>query len=168
MPGKVLTSRAVETAKPDRNGRRNEIPDGTGIGLYLAVEPTGTKSWVLRCRQHGVSKRITLGRAGEGGLTLVAARHAAAAARLRIEQGADPTPQLPAVTPDRSEAGDTIEAAVASFLELHAYRKTRASTAWATERIFNRLTCIATTEIDAHHRPASSSVFQQVHRHGHT
>jgi integrase len=28
---------------------------------------------------------------------------------------------------------------VAQFLELHAYRKTRASTAWATERVFNRL-----------------------------
>src|SRR5947208_3166020 len=36
-------------------------------------------------------------------------------------------------------AGDSIEAMVASFLELHAYRKTRRSTAEAAERIVNRL-----------------------------
>ena len=125
----ILTVRAVEAAKPGRT--RTEIPDGTGIGLYLAVEPTGTKSWILRCRHAGVSKRITLGRAGENGLTLAAARHAAAAARHRIEQGVDP------VAPRRTrnpEFGDPIETAVASFLELHAYRKTRTSTVPVVER----------------------------------
>jgi integrase len=77
-----------------------------------------------------------LGRAGEGGLTLAAARHAAAAARHRLEQGAEP------VAPRRSDSGltcDRIEAAVAQFLELHAYRKNRTSTAQANEGIFNRL-----------------------------
>jgi integrase len=132
----ILTVRAVEAAKPGRT--RNEIPDGTGTGLYLAIEPTGTKSWILRCRHAGVSKRITLGRAGADGLTLVAARHAAAAARHRLEQGADP------IAPRQTDSGspkmsDRIEAAVASFLELHAYRKNRASTSRAAERIFNRL-----------------------------
>jgi hypothetical protein len=120
----ILTVRAVEAAKPGRT--RNEIPDGTGTGLYLAIEPTGTKSWILRCRHAGVSKRITLGRAGADGLTLVAARHAAAAARHRLEQGADP------IAPRQTDSGspkmsDRIEAAVASFLELHAYRKNRAN-----------------------------------------
>ena len=43
------------------------------------------------------------------------------------------------VTPKTEGGGDKIETAVASFLELHAYRKTRPSTAWASERIFNRL-----------------------------
>jgi integrase len=35
--------------------------------------------------------------------------------------------------------GDKIETAIASFLERHAYAKTRRSTAWATERVFNRI-----------------------------
>ena len=132
----ILTVRAVEAARPGRT--RTEIPDGTGTGLYLAVEPTGTKSWVLRCRRDGVSKRITLGRAGDKGLTLTAARHAAAAARHRIEQGAEPA--APRRTNSANQdAGDRIETAAASFLELHAYRKTRKSTARAAERTFNRL-----------------------------
>jgi integrase len=128
----ILTARAVEAAKPGRT--RNEIPDGTGTGLYLAIEPTGTKSWVLRCRQHGVSKRITLGRAGEGGITLAAARHAAAAARHRLEQGIETAPIR-----NVSQTSDRIETAIASFLELHAFKKNRISTAQAAERIFNRL-----------------------------
>jgi integrase len=41
--------------------------------------------------------------------------------------------------PKRRGGGDKIETAVASFLDLHAYRKTRPSTAWATERVFNRI-----------------------------
>jgi integrase len=101
----------------------------------LAVEPTGTKTWVLRCRQAGVSRRITLGRAGKDGLTLAAARAAAAAARHRIEQGTE----LPRRDAQVHAAGDRLETAVASFLELHARRKNRPSTAWAAERIFNRL-----------------------------
>jgi integrase len=134
----ILTTRAVEAAKPGRT--RNEIPDGTHSGLYLAVEPTGTKSWVLRCRHAGASKRITLGRAGEGGLTLVAARHAAAAARHRLEQRISPsvTP-VTAVTPKADGGGDKIEAAVAAFIELHHNKKNRTSTIAAAERIFNRL-----------------------------
>ena len=35
--------------------------------------------------------------------------------------------------------GDRVDAVAGRFLELHAYRKTRPSTAWATERVFNRL-----------------------------
>jgi integrase len=131
----ILTARAVEAAKP--GSARTEIPDGTGTGLYLAIETTGTKSWILRCRHAGVSKRITLGRAGEGGLTLAAARAAAATTRHRLEQGIGTTP-APKLS-GRPDSGDRIEAAVASFLELHARRKNRASTAWAAERIFNRL-----------------------------
>jgi hypothetical protein len=33
MATKLLTARAVETAKPKRDGKRSEIPDGTGLGL---------------------------------------------------------------------------------------------------------------------------------------
>jgi integrase len=132
----ILTVRAVQAAKPERT--RREVPDGTGTGLYLAIEPTGTKSWVLRCRHAGTPKRITLGRAGEGGLSLVAARHAAAAARHRLEQGIVSAPSARSETGEAA-VGDRIETAVAAFLELHAFKKNRISTAQAAERIFNRL-----------------------------
>jgi integrase len=134
MPAKLLTARAVEAAQPATT--RREIPDGTQTGLYLSIEVTGTKSWVLRYRDpNGTSKRRKLGDANA--MSVAAARHAAAAARHRIELE-------PAVAPVAAprvdhKTSDRIEMMVAQFLELHAYRKTRASTAWATERVFNRL-----------------------------
>jgi integrase len=145
MTGKVLTARAVDAAKPKRNAAgeavRTEIPDAGCPGLYLVIQPTGARSWALRYRHDGVSRKLTL---GNGSTTLSAARHAATTARLRLEQGSDPSrsrPQPATTTTTHSIAvvGDRIEAAVASFLELHARRKNRPSTAWAAERIFNRL-----------------------------
>ena len=67
-------------------------------------------------------------------LTLAAARHAATSARLRSERRGDNVPVPPVVA-----GGDRIEVAVAQFLDKHAYAKTRHSTAWAAERMFNRL-----------------------------
>jgi integrase len=130
-------------AKPKRNAAgklvRNEIPDRGCPGLYLVVEPTGTKSWAHRYRRHGVPKKDTLGRAGEGGLALAAARHAVAAARHRLGQGATPAAahRAPATAVGHT-TGDSVEAAIASFLDLHAYRKTRLNSAKATEYSFNR------------------------------
>ena len=52
MAAKVLTVRSVAVAKPKRNAAgvlvRNEIPDRGCPGLYLVVEPTGTRSWAHR------------------------------------------------------------------------------------------------------------------------
>jgi integrase len=129
---KILTARAVEAAKP--GPARIELPDGTGGGLYLAVEPTGTKSWVLRTRVAGKPKRITLGRAGSDGLTLFAARAASANARHRLEQGI----MLPTAPPP-SRTNDQIEIQVGAFLDKHARVKTRPATQLQTEAIFDRL-----------------------------
>jgi integrase len=150
---KVLTARAVGVAKPKRDAAgklaRHEIPDGGCPGLYLVVEPTGTKSWAHRYRHRGRPKKDTLGRADEGGLPLAAARHAVAAARNRAGQGLEPA-RPPAASPGHA-TNDCVEAAVASFLELHAYRKTRLSSAKATEYSFNRFVLPAW-----HGRPVAS------------
>jgi hypothetical protein len=137
MPAKVLTARAIEAARPKRNTAgelvRNEIPDAGCVGLYLLVEPTGSKSWAHRYRDHGVPKKVTLGSAAM--LTLAAARHRVAAARHRLERGIPATPAIPAPSP---KTGDSIETAVASFLQRHAYAKTRRNSAAMTEYSFNR------------------------------
>jgi integrase len=140
MERRLLTTRAVEAAKPkrDANGKavRTEIPDAGCVGLYLVVQPTGTRSWAFRYRRPDrTSVKLTL---GNGGMSLAVARHAAVAARHKLEQGTDPAPQREPMVVSHT-SGDTIESAIASFLELHARRKNRASTAWAAERIFNRL-----------------------------
>lgn len=134
---RMLTARTVETAQPKRNAAgqlvRTEIPDGTGLGLYLTIEPSGVKSWYRRFRDSdGKPKRVKLGDVST--LTLAAARHAATSARLRSERQGDAAP-----APVLVAGGDRIEVAVAEFLEKHAYKKNRKSTAWAAERMFNRL-----------------------------
>jgi len=132
----MLTAIAVRNAgpkhAPDGTLARNEIADGTGLGLYLAIEVTGAKSWVRRYRLNDRSHRKTLGSAGDGGLTLIAARAAAAEHAKRCEQGL-------ITAPARTTVGESVAATVAEFLELHVARKTRASTATGTIGIFNRV-----------------------------
>jgi integrase len=65
-------------------------------------------------------------------------RHAAAAARHRLEQGISSAPAARSETGEAA-VGDRVETAVAAFLELHAFKRNRISTAQAAERIFNRL-----------------------------
>ena len=81
-----LTDAAVRRRKP--KNKRIEVPDGQG--LYLAIHPTGRKSWVMRYRDPtGRPTKLTLGTCDETGqelkgepaigghLTLVAARRLA-------------------------------------------------------------------------------------------
>ena len=140
----VLTTRFVEAAKPKRNSAgdpmRAEYPDAACPGLHLVVQPTGTRSWAFRFRQRADrrSVKLTIGKAGEGGLSLAAARAAAATYRHQLESRPDVTPVTP-VTPESGGGGDKIETAVAAFLELHVRRKNRASTAQGTEGVFNQI-----------------------------
>src|SRR5262249_28370548 len=66
---------------------------------------TRTRSWAFRFRRRTDRKsvKLTIGKAGEGGLSLTAVRHAAAAHRHRLERGGDVTSVTP-VTP-KTEGG---------------------------------------------------------------
>src|SRR5215471_11877063 len=140
MAVRVLTTRFVEAAKPKRNSNgdvvRAEYPDAACPGLHQVVKPSDTRSFAFRYRRREDRKsvKLTIGNAGKGGLSLAAARHAAAAMRHRLERGVAP---VTAVTGESEGGADKIEAAVAAFLERHARRKNRASTARATEGILN-------------------------------
>ncbi len=142
-----LTTIAVDNAKPRRvDGERvrTEIPDRGCPGLFLIVQPSGAKSWALRYRVGGKSRKLTLGTVagadGTLGLTLAAARAAAAQAQHRITLGNDPAAEKRATRAERPPApADSVEAAVARFIELHTRRKTRPASQRATESIFRRL-----------------------------
>src|SRR5262245_39368745 len=105
MMKRKLTTLAVENAKPKRNEAgeltRAEYPDAGCPGLFLIVQPSRLKSWALRYRFAGRTAKLTLGAAataeGNGGLTLAAARSAAAAARHEVERGIDPAASRRAV-----------------------------------------------------------------------
>jgi integrase len=54
-----LTVESVAKIRP--KATRQEIPDAVCPGLYLVVQPSGAKSWAVRYRANGVSRKLTLG-----------------------------------------------------------------------------------------------------------
>lgn len=122
---KALTAKAVESAKPDLDKRR-EIPDGAMPGLYLVVQPAGAKGWALRYRHAGKPRKLTIGRYPAFGLK--EARAEAGKALQALEHGIDPGAAKAAAKrrdddePDR----DKFSAVVDLFLRRHASRNRRA------------------------------------------
>jgi hypothetical protein len=121
MSAKLLTDRFVANVKPELDAagepRRTEYSDAACPGLRLIVQPTGSRGWALRYRRpDGRTAKKTFPET----LTLAAARAAASAARLEVERGTDPAPQRLPIAAYSSDGGEAIEAAAASFLELHA------------------------------------------------
>jgi integrase len=83
---KRLTAIGVENVRP--GSQRKEISDG-GSGLWLIVQPSGSKSWALRYRDgSGRPCKLTLG--SWPALSLASARKEAADALYEIARGNDP------------------------------------------------------------------------------
>lgn len=80
---KPLTAIAIDRLKP--RATRFEVPDGGQRGLLVAIFPSGKKSFVVRYRFGGIKRKLTL-----GGISLAAARKAAAAALYEVHEGRDP------------------------------------------------------------------------------
>ena len=81
-----LTARVIDQMKPEVRVR--EIPDGGLPGLYLVVQPSGTRSFALRYRHVGRTRNMTLGR--WPAFSLGEAREAARAALRAVAEGRDP------------------------------------------------------------------------------
>lgn len=106
MP-KALTAVAVEKVKSDP-ARRLEIPDGLLPGLYLVVQTSGARSWAVRYRAAGRTRKLTLGT--YPALQLGDARDAARDALKAASRGADPAADKRTA---RSHASETTFGAVA-------------------------------------------------------
>jgi integrase len=147
---KILTAVAVGKAKPKTNRKtseleRHEIPDRGCKGLYLIVQPSGAKSWAVRYRYGGRTRKLTLG--ALPALQLSEARVKAAAALAEVAKGTDPIVSNKAAKQAAKQAakraaiersGDTVERLTALFLEQHAKTKTRRSSWSAVEGTFRR------------------------------
>jgi integrase len=81
-----LTDIAIRNLKPAE--ARREVPDGGCTGLYLVIQPNGKKSWAVRYRVHGKSRKLTLGSIPP--VSLAEARTQATAALLQVAHGTDP------------------------------------------------------------------------------
>ncbi len=78
--GKLTAKKIQGKLKP---GMHND-----GAGLYLRVSKTGGRSWILRCRVHGVKRDIGLG--GVSWVSLAEARDKARVFRKIARDGGDP------------------------------------------------------------------------------
>lgn len=141
---KDFTAAFVEAAKPHkRDGKavRTEYPDGRVAGLYLIVQPNSKKSWALRYRLGGKTRKHTIGKFP--GITLAAARDRARAAIDVKDAGQDPTIErrLAAQAARAAEVEalrgvrNLFENVAIDFINLHAMRKTRDRSWRETARI---------------------------------
>jgi integrase len=128
--GKKLTATAVEKMKPGE--ARREVPDGQIPGLYLIVQPSGAKSWAVRYRSGGVSRKLTLGKFPKLGLT--AARRAAQSATLAVSEGRDPADEKREARERVAE--DSVPAVVDLFIARHVQPNNRSAS--EVQRILKR------------------------------
>lgn len=134
---KPLTAKAIENLKP--GAERREVADGGCRGLFLVVQPSGRKSWAVRYRFQGRTRKLTL----EGTTGLAEARKAAATALHELELGKDPAAsKFEARAAEEKaaaeRAGDTVERWSTEYLERYAMRHTRPRSWKMTETVFRR------------------------------
>jgi integrase len=102
-----LTQAAVDRVR--KPAERLELSDGLVPGLYLIVQPSGSKSWAIRYRdpQNRTTAKFTLGSAAA--LDLKAARTLARQELARIAGGEDPRARR------RREASGTLGAVIEQY-----------------------------------------------------
>src|SRR6516165_11101574 len=111
MARRRLTDLAVKAIRP--KAEYFEVVDGT-TGLRVGVQPSGSKSFLLRYRRPGSGKtaKLTIGRYGL--MTLAEARVHVAEARAAVAAGTDPGESKRAAKVSAQEAeaarrADTVE-----------------------------------------------------------
>lgn len=100
---------ALEVKSETRPGRHSD-----GGGLYLQVEPSGSKSWVFMWKRDG--KRTAMGMGAFPAVGLADARNKAEAARKNLAGGRDPLLHARQEA-DREEAEPTFAEAAEAFLD---------------------------------------------------
>src|SRR5262249_35891783 len=127
-----LPVRAIEAIQPP--AARREIADGWLPNLYLVVQPTtGAKSWAIRYRHNGATRKVTLG--AYPAIDLKAARELGSKALRLVAEGHDPGEEKAQA---RAKRPDSIDRVVEQFLERHCRRVNRPKTAYETERLLRR------------------------------
>lgn len=120
----VLTQLAVEKLKP--GPVRREVADAKIDGLRLVIQPTGAKSWCVRYRYGGRSRKLTLGKFPAIGVEK--ARTRARAALEALADGTDPGAEKAARTAPEGLDRDAFGAVARAFIQRHARARTRS---WA-------------------------------------
>jgi integrase len=128
---KGLTVRGLDAIKPGDD--RREIPDAFLRGLYFIVQPTGAKTWAVRYRFGGRSRKYTIG--PYPAVDLVAARKLGAAALRTVAEGRDPFEAKRQMIASQS---DSVASVVAQFIERHCKRRYRPRPLREAQRYLNK------------------------------
>lgn len=107
----MLTDTAVRAAKP--RSKPYKLADGGG--LYLLVQPNGSRLWRMKYRFDGIEKSLSFGRHPH--LSLSLARDRRDEAKRLIAQGVDPGAKRKA---EKAARADTFEAVAREWLEMKA------------------------------------------------
>lgn len=122
-----LSDVAIRKIKPGAKPRK--LADGGG--LYLLLNPTGSKLWRWKYRVQGREKLLALG--AYPAVSLSAAREACAAARRKLSEGVDPSAERKEAKQAQAEAAavsaDTFEAVARGWM---AHREADGKTSAAT------------------------------------
>ena len=169
---KLLTSLAVAHAKPYRRDGiavLSEIRDGGCRGLRLLVHPTGHRTWIVRYRFHGRTRKLTLGaavvaRPGEpdppNALTLANARKRASEALHKLAMGIDPAVEKLA---ERRPVAESAFATIATeCFECSAKRGLRSAQRQLTDLQRRAFPMIGNIPIDAIRRSDIAKLLDQV------
>lgn len=111
-----LTDSAIKTAKPQ--DKPYKLADG--LGLYLLINPNGSRLWRIKYRVEGKEKTLSLGAYPD--LSLVKARQRRTEARELLADGIDPGEQKKADKQAQKATGVTFEALAR---EWYAYNSPR-------------------------------------------
>jgi integrase len=123
-----LTSKAVENIKP--TAARQEIPDALLPGLYLIVQPSGARSWAVRYRYNGQSRKHTLGPYPV--IDLATARALGTKALRAVAEDRDPALER------QEQRANSVAAVVAEFLAKHGQRNYRPRTFQEAQRLLQQ------------------------------
>ena len=139
--GKKLTKKVVDQADLSRG--RHVLWDVELKGFGLQVEPTGTKTYIVRYRPKGLGRSgsrrfVKIGR--HGAITAEQARASAKAILGRVAQGADPAVEAirQRETHEREASAVTIRQLGEVFLEQHVRNHRKSSTAISYEILLRR------------------------------
>jgi integrase len=123
-----LTSKAVENIKP--TATRQEIPDALLPGLYLIVQPSGARSWAVRYRHNGQSRKHTLG--SYPVINLAMARRLGTKALRAVAEDRDPAVER------QEQRENSVASVVAQFLAKYGQRRYRPRTFAEAQRLLKQ------------------------------
>jgi integrase len=117
---------------------RKELRDGKVSGLYLVVQPSGAKSWAVRYRAAGQSKKLTLG--PYPAIDLAMARKRAQEAIGDVAGGKDPSADKKAfraaARAERAAEYNRLDRIAASYVDRYVKRKVGKAWGKEIERLF--------------------------------